>query len=173
MNETCADDNNIISHSLAGALCVLATKQEGVFEYFKNLDGFRIEEDGTIKAIQFAGDRWVSFVLCGYKLTAMRSIRDHAHLMTSYALEFAFSSNGKELKGVRLTEETPEEAVLETHYTIGEYSPKMLRKKTHYNAGVKTLQDMLYIYGVEVQHLKSCGVSIPNFLEDISVIEKH
>ena len=161
MDKVCGKNSGAISHSLAGALCIFASREEGVIEYFKNLDGFRLEDDGTIRAIQFCGDRWLPFTLKGYKLIAMRSIRDHAYLMSSYAIEFFFNTSCSSLHGVKITEETHTEVITATHYIIGECSSRFsVRKKIHYNAGLKTISDVLKICQMEIDLLENRGIAI-------------
>ena len=172
MDKINGENTGLISRSIAGALCIFATREEGVVEYFKNLDGFRIEEDGTIRAIQFAGDRWIPIVLEGYKLTAMRSIRDHEHLMSSYSINFCFDSSLSRVLGIRITEETPHEVIMATHYTFGtpDY-PKGIHKKIHYNAGLKTLADILSICKMELDYFNSRGMEIPDIFDTINDLD--
>ena len=161
MDEALHKNSGTISHSLAGALCIFATREEGVIEYFKNLDGFRLEEDGTIHAIQFCVDRWLPFTLEGYKLIAMRSIRDHAHLMTSNVIEFFFNDTCSKLSGIKIVEETHREEIIATHHIIGDCSSHSgIRKKVHYNAGIKTIKDIMAICLMEIESLKNKGVTI-------------
>ena len=161
MDKVCGTNSGAISHSLAGALCIFASREEGVIEYFKNLDGFRLEDDGTIRAIQFCVDRWLPFTLEGYRLIAMRSIRDHAYLMSSYVIEFFFDTSCLSLHGVKITEETHTEVITATHYIIGECSSSdSVRKKIHYNAGLKTISDVLKICQMEIDLLENKGIAI-------------
>ena len=169
MDKVCGTNSGAISHSLAGALCIFASREEGVIEYFKNLDGFRLEDDGTIRAIQFAGDRWVPLVLEGYKLIAMRSIRDHAHLMSSYVIDFYFNPQISLLTGIKIQHETSHEAVIATNYIFGDCSSGGVHKKIHYNAGLKTLRDIITICRMEVKTLRDSGISINPVLRNTDV----
>lgn len=164
-NKDLSRDNRPLSFNLAGSLCIFVVKKDNTksVEYFKNLDGFRVcPETGDIHAIQFAHDRWIKIILEGYELRAMRSVRDNRSKMSSYAVEFFFDSNRKELQGIKITNEDHDKNKSIIQHSWGN-TKTQVAQKTYYGAGVKKLDDVIKICNMEIESMEDTSINIPEW----------
>lgn len=145
---TVIDMKKPLSFSIPGALQILVERQKGSFELLSNIDGLRVDRaERCIHYVCFDGKEWKKAVMEDCNLCAVRSIRGNTSEFTSYSIEYCYipSASGLTLSGVIICTEFNGEPQ-QIHYSIGETSGKqMVKEKTYFNAGKKTLQDMVNI----------------------------
>lgn len=164
-----------ISFSVPGALQILVERQKGVFEQISNIDGLRIDpEEKKLHYSFFNGKTWEKAVISDATLTAVRSIRDSRNFFNSYTIEYFYlpAEKGLQPVGVKIASEKDSGQYFEIHYSAGQVSGDgILSEKHYFNAGIKTLQDVVKICKDELEHkAETEGVVIDVLLSTIDSI---
>lgn len=164
-----------ISFSVPGSLQILVERRKGVFEQFSNVDGLRIDkENKEIHYVFFDGKSWEKAIIFDAELTAARSIRDAACYSNSHTIEYFYPtvSDTLTLVGLKISSEDASGQYFETHYKVGQTEGSgLMSEKQYYNAGIKTLQDVLKICKDELKYkAEKYTAEISNILSELETI---
>ena len=176
---TVIDMKKPLSFSIPGALQILVERQKGSFELLSNIDGLRIDRaERCIHYVYFDGKEWKKAVMEDCNLCAVRSIRGNTSEFTSYSIEYCYipSVSGLTLTGVIICTEFNGDPQ-QIHCSLGETCGKqMIKEKTYFNAGKKTLHDMINICYDELLWQKETtgiiGDRIDSLLELLTLVVK-
>lgn len=170
-------DERPLAFNIPGSLQIFYEKTEGVTQQLSNLDGFRIDysspENQDLHYVQYNGKFWEKMVLKNVKLKAMRSVRGCPKDSNSHVIEFCYllSLEKPVLSGIKII--TASDKAEQLHYEIGTTSgDNVLRERRYYNAGLKSLTDVIQICNEELNYLlETTNIEINNIHKILNNIE--